>query len=476
MCHSASEPSGRRSRGATTSCPRTSELLFDRLGVFAGGWTFEAAEAVCGADLDVLQSLIERNLVRQEEGAGGESRNLMLETIHEFALDQLQGRPDAEAVRRRHAEYFLEVAKSADRHLKGPDQLKWLDRLDAEHDNHRAALGWALDGADPDLGLRLVVELYWVWYLRRPLFEIRAWLAQALERTPSIATEARARALHQIGFLIGTVGEREMAIATLEEAIRCARTVGARATEAFASSNLSNFLPPARGDEIVPLGKEAVSLARESGDRWVLAASLNNLGEAYQEAGDADAAANAYEESYRLLREMGDRSRMALVLGNLAEVAIRRGDLLRARKLASEALELAEALGDGTHASWAQTALGWVALDEGDQDAAAEYFAAALRRVSDLGSRQYSITVLFGLAGCAAASGDVARAARLETLAARFEEILGHQPSAADGGIHRRYIDELRASTDASVWEAGAREGAAMSLDEGIEYALSASK
>jgi predicted ATPase len=447
------------------------QILFASLGVFSGGCTLEAAEAVCDAELGALQSLIERNLIRHEDGAGDEPRYSMLETIREFALERLEERPDAEALRRRHAEHFLAIAEAADPELKGPDQARWIELLDAEHDNHRAALLWALDGADPDLGLRLVVELYSVWFLRRPLSEIRRWLAEALERTPRVATEARARALHQAGFLAGEQGDE--ATALLEEATRCAHEAGSIAIEAFSTSNLSLFLPAARAHEMVSLGQEAVRLARRSGDMWVLAITLNNLGEAYREAGDTGAATEAYEEGYHLLRAMGDRTRTALLLGNLAEMAILAGDLLRARTLSSEALELAEALGDRRHTSSAQVVLGWVALAEGRPDEAREHFEVGLALLRDLGSTQFSVNVVFGLAGTAAAAGDVVRAARLAAVAARFEESLGHQPTPADSGIHLRYLDELRSTTDPSVWEAAAREGADMSLDHAIGYALS---
>jgi tetratricopeptide (TPR) repeat protein len=237
-------------------------------------------------------------------------------------------------------------------------------------------------------------------------------------------------------------------------------------------SNLSLSLPAARAHEMVPLGQQAVELARASGDRWVLAFVLNNLGEAYRENGDPVAATAAYEEAYDLLSAMGDQIRVSLVLLNLAEMAIQAGDLARARTLSSEALDLANVLGDQRHASGARTVLGWVALAEGSPDEAAQHLTTGLSLLRDLGAAQSSVNVLFGLAGVAAARGDVERAARLEAAATRSEEVLGHQPTAADSGIHLRYLNELRSSTDPAVWDEAAREGRAMSLDEGIAFGL----
>jgi predicted ATPase len=442
--------------------------LFERLAVFAGGFTLEAAESVCDAGLETVQALLERNLVRDRAEDARTKRYEMLETIREFALERFEERTDAEAFRRRHADYFLAIAEAADSELKGPDQATWIERLDMEHDNHRAALRWALDGADPELGLRLVVELNHVWVQRRPVSEIRMWLVQALERTSPVATEVRARALQQAGFLAAEQGEE--AIALLEEAIRCAHEVGSMAVEAKAMSGLSFFRSP---EEMVPLGQEAVTLARGSGDRWMLAITLNNLGEAYREAGDNAAATGAYEEGYQLLRAMGDRSRSAFVLGNLAEMAILADDLPRARTLSSEALEVAEAMGNQRQVSSAQAALGWIALAEGTLDEAREHFDVSLALSRDLGANQLSVDAIYGLAGIAAAEGDVIRAARLEAVASRFEQILGHQPTAADSGIHARYLEELRDTTDPRVWEEAAHGGEGMSLDEAIAYALS---
>ena len=446
------------------------QTCFRRLAVFAEGWTLEAAETVCDADLDTLQSLLERSLVRTVDGVGDGLRFFMLETIREFAHDRLEETSEAETLRGRHAAYFVAMAMSGDPESRGSGRSEWLERIDAEHDNHRATLRWALDGGDPDLGLQLIVELRYSWYLRRSISEARRWFAEAIERTPPLPTEVRAKALDWAGYLAGEQGED--AIALFEESIRCAREAGATATEAMATSHLSGFLPPDRAHERVPLGQRAVALARASGDRWALPNTLNNLGELHRADGDLVSASVAYEESLLLLREMEDISRVALLLSNLAETAIVAGDAGRAQALATEALEHAESLGDRRHAALAHAALGWVALDHKLLDEASDRLSTAITLMNELGFRGLSVTLLFGMAGVAAARGDVSRAARLEALADRFEELLGSQPTPADAGIHTRYLNELRASTASSVWDAAAREGASMSLEQGIEYAL----
>ena len=163
------------------------QRLFARLSVFSGGCTLEAAEDVCDADLDTLQSLVDKSLVRFTNGRYG-----MLETIREFAADALAASPDAEKLGRRHAERYLRLALEAEPELHGPAQALWLDRLSEEHDNLRAALDWSLT-ADPEVGLRIAVSLVRYWAVRGYVPEARNYLSSADRSRPeSGAAGARA--------------------------------------------------------------------------------------------------------------------------------------------------------------------------------------------------------------------------------------------------------------------------------------------
>jgi predicted ATPase len=446
--------------------------LFARLAVFSGGGTLDAAERICAADLDTLGSLVDKSLVRAVAGPDEEPRFAMLETIRELALERLGEGSDADEVRGRHATYFLDLATSAEEGMRGPDQARWLSLLDAELDNFRAAMWWALDGSDPELGLRIGVALSLLWYFRGPMSEGRWWLELALERASPLPSDARARALSWTAYFAMEQGEE--ATALFEASVRCAREAGAVATEALATTYLSVTFPPGvRSSEMVSLGLRAVDLARTSDDRWVLAVALNNLGVVCQEAGNDLAAKAAFEESYALGREIGDSARMALPLANLAEMAIAVSDLARADELSQEALQLAKALGDRKHTAAALAIQGWVALARRSLGEAAGRFVQSLELLRNLGHAQTSVPILFGLAGISAALGDVSRAARLEAAAIQFETILGHTPSAADFGIYQPYLDELRAATQPSVWEAAASAVADMKLNEVIALALS---
>ena len=181
-------------------------MLFARLAVFSGGRTLEAIEAICDAEGDLpvdafegVSSLLDKSLLRQEEGPNGEPRFVMLETVHEFAREKLEESAEAEEIKRAHAEYFLTLAEEAYPELRGPDQLQWLERLEAEHDNMRAALSWALERKEVEVALRLGGALWWFWWMRGYHSEGRRWLEEALAIEGRGSPEVRAMALAGVG-------------------------------------------------------------------------------------------------------------------------------------------------------------------------------------------------------------------------------------------------------------------------------------
>ena len=178
------------------------QALFARLAVFSGGCTFEAAEAVCGDAgdlaldvLDGLDSLTQKSLLRPEDGADGESRFTMLETIREYGLERLDATGDADTVRRAHADYFLTLAETAEPQLTSSDQVAWLNRLGAEHDNFRSALGWLEQGDEVDTRLRIVAALWRFWWMRGHSAEGRGWLDRALANADAAPLASSGRGL-----------------------------------------------------------------------------------------------------------------------------------------------------------------------------------------------------------------------------------------------------------------------------------------
>jgi predicted ATPase len=184
------------------------QVLFGRLALFSGGRTLEAIEAICNAEGDLpldtfegISSLLDKSLIRQEEGPNGEPRFVMLETVHEFAREKLQGSGEAEEIKRTHAQYFLTLAEEAPPELRGSNQLEWLEKLEAEHDNMRAAFSWALEREEAEVALKLGGALSWFWSVRGYQSEGRRWLEAALAIEGRVSPEVRAMALAGAGWL-----------------------------------------------------------------------------------------------------------------------------------------------------------------------------------------------------------------------------------------------------------------------------------
>ena len=435
--------------------------LFAGLAVFAGGCTLEAAEAVCDAEVDTLGSLLDKNLLRREE-----SRYRMLETIREFALERFDEAAEAEELRRRHAEHFLALALEAQPGLVRRDQRHFLDRLEADHDNFRAALSWLLD-RDPENALNLAHALVVFWYARGHAREGQDWLVAVLEGASPAPSATRAGALDWAGYLSNELGEDARAL--LEEAVACAREADAAAALALALSHLPVVL--ADGDERIAVLEEALSIAERAGDPVVLGTALNNLGVWSSERGDMGRARELFEESYRVRAEIGDLARMALSLGNLSGAAYEAADLARARDYATQALALAREVGVRREASGAVDQLGWIALTEGRFAEAGELFEEALALELEIASLPAAGFTLYGLAAVAAASGDGHLAARLAAAAepnVHGGTFLG--PGAV--AVFERHIAAARAQTDPAEWDEAWAAGGALTIEQAAAEVL----
>ena len=441
------------------------QQLFARLAVFARGFTLEAAEAVCDADIDTLGSLLDKNLLRRD-GA----RYRMLETIREFARERLGEAADADQVRRRHAGHFLDFALEAQPELVRRDQRQFLDRLEADHDNFRAALSWLLDH-DPENALVLANALALFWYTRGHVREGRDWLVAALEPASDIPSATRAGALDWAGYLSGDLGEHGRGL--LEQAVACAREANAPAAAARALSHLVFELGADRFDEGMAFLEEARVLAEQAGDLWVLGTVLTNLA-VWAAQRDIGLSRPSAEESYRVYAELGDVTRMALALSNLAWVLLVTGDVSQASDLEAQALGLARDAGDRRNTHQALDNLGWIALADGRFDEALGLFKEALAYAHEIANAAAARSTLYGLAAVAAATGETRQAARLA--AAAEPEVPGsasllHPWSRA---LVERHLDSGRAETVSAEWDKAWAAGAALTVEQAAVEVLQA--
>src|SRR5215218_7352129 len=288
--------------------------LFARLAVFSGGCTLEAMEEICDTEdaLEEAESLLDKSLIRREEPERGEPRFAMLETIHEYSRERLRERTDAEATCRRHAEYFLTLAEETEPVSGGLEQVAWFGRLEAENDNLRAAISWAIGHGEAELGLQLAQTLRPFWYARGHYVEGRGWVA---------------RFLGDLGELFVDAEDYAQAQYLYEEVLVLSRQMDDAPTLVDCLIQLSHISLFQRDHQkAMTLGEEAAVLSRNRGYGANLARALNCLGWATLLGGDHERAAHWYEQSLAMYKEPGDKMIAAESLEGLACVAGARGE------------------------------------------------------------------------------------------------------------------------------------------------------
>ncbi|MCA1722672.1 MAG: tetratricopeptide repeat protein [Thermomicrobia bacterium] len=356
--------------------PRRERALFRRLSIFVGGWTLEAAEAACtargagaGETLAALAALVDASLVlppAEEVAWDGEPRYGMLETVREYASGELAGSDEMEAIRNRHLRYFLDLVERADAHLVGPDEGRWLGRLEAEHPNLRAALRGAIERGDADAAMRFAAVLWRFWATRGHLDEGRRWLGSILalvsvadggdsEVVPTIPPLRRAMLLHVAGNLARTQGDYDAAIPLYEECLAIRRAHGDEQGMAAAMHNLG-IIAHEQGDDATAVRRyeEGLPLVRRAGHTYGVAFNLASLADALLALGSVAQAIARYEESRTLFGEIGHTWGIAHTLIGLGNARRAANDLERAADLFREAAALEIAIGhhQGTAAAF----------------------------------------------------------------------------------------------------------------------------
>jgi predicted ATPase/transcriptional regulator with XRE-family HTH domain len=362
------------------------QAFFRRLGVFAGGWTLDAAETVVApvGTLDAfegLAALVDNSLVQATDGLDGEPRYLMLETVREFAVEQLEASGEAETIGRRHVDWCLSLALRVDTDLSDAALARNQAQIEVEQPNIRAALGWLRDRKLAHDGLRLATAMGGFWGLYSAHAEGGGWLETFLAHP--VATELssadRVRALWFLGQWAWNVGDLAAAEARL---------------------------------------RESMALAHQVGDKRGISMGLGAIAIGLEQSGNVAESIPIFDQAVALAREVGNRRDIALLLAYLALAIGRQGDLARAETLAAESLALMQAIGatSGFESTIARLFQGWIALMGDDANLAAERFETALALSQTSGSKAIQSAALSGLAETAFARG------RMDEAAAHFRE------------------------------------------------------
>ena len=389
--------------------------LHGALAVFAGGCTLADARAIGGSGgpfLADLEALVAWSLLRSDV-TDGDVRLSMLETVREHAVARREGEGTLDDLRARHAQRFLALALVAEQGLTGPDQAVWLDRLENELDNIRAALDWFLaSGRVADL-LSAVSSLLRFWRAHGHVSEARRWLARGLAQADGVPAEVRARALWAAARQAMAQSAADEAKALVEQALPLFRELGLQREVVFALSELATIVVEESPQEARAYCEEAVALARRLDDSRAISGALTILSSCVAADGDDDQAVALQEEALALRRALGDRLLVADSAYHVGEAAFFQGDARRARSALEEALALAEELGERPHAAAATCLLGELALREGDVQRAGELLRASLAMYVELEDERTCAECLCALGGVAAAEGSLEDAARL---------------------------------------------------------------
>ena len=497
--------------------------LLRRISVFAGGCDLEAVEAVCRSKgdpeaLEGIAPLVDSSLLRGAGREGAAPRFEMLDTIRQYARGRLAESGEAEEVYARHFGHFLDLAETADRLYHSREQAHWLDRLETEHENTRAALQWAIERAEAgetwmaDRAARLAGALGAFWLRRSYHSQGRRWLERVLA-LPGVTLLARARALHSLGLLSAAHGDLTRALAPLEESLNLYREHGDPRRVAWALCGLGGVAldqgEHERGGESCAA---ALTLFREHGDQVGMAEALHRLGDLAREQGEYeratanledalrlyqgegedggvawalnglgdvalreanyDLALARYREAMALLQMLGQTWGVAIVLGNLATAAERSGDLPGAAASFERALALAQEIDDEGTSAAALYGLAAVSRRTGDDERAATLYREGLALYRRLGSATGIVRGLEGIAGSLAVR-DAPRAARLAGAAHTARGAVGTLAPWDEHADYHRDMAAIRVTLGEEAFATAQDSGRAMPTDQAIAVALS---
>jgi non-specific serine/threonine protein kinase len=419
--------------------PAAPQALFRRFSVFSGGATLDAIDALQRNTpdtdtLDTVSALLDHSLLLFWGETTSEPRYRMLETIREYAGDLLTASAEQGAMERAHAVYFQALAEHADTGLRGPEQELWMERLDAEVDNLRAALRWSLRTVEWDVGCRLGGALWYFWFLSGRMSEGRNWL----DRLLAIPETTRA------------------------PAVRAKALVGA------------SWLARSQGafGEATALAKEGLALYDELGDHPGRADALTTLACVAMDQGDVALARPFAEESLSLRREHGDGWAIAVSLNNLGYLAAVEGDNLRAREYCTECLELSRAVGDTRGVARSLQNLGDIAHALGDAAGAYALIVEALVLLQNLGSSDGIVGSIEGIARAVAAEGHALYAVRLLGAASSLRVKLHDPVRPSEQAEHDQVVAGLQDALGTQAFDASWAAGAQLSTEQAINDAL----
>ena len=386
--------------------------VLQSLSVFVDGWTLEAAESVCdNLDmLDVLTHLVDKSLVAVDLEHGDEPRYYLLETIRQYAREKLNDSGEGEQVRARHLDYFLTLAQKAEPKLYGANQIEWLQKLENEHENMHAALGWSLQ-ADLTKGQHLAGALWWSWDLSGHPSEGYDWLRKMLMANPKEETLIRAKLLAGAGWLAGLVGYPKQKEEFAKKSVALYQKLGDRVEIAVPLITLGSIATNHSDYESAnQLLTQSLDLFKQAGNKWGTGFVLSVLAFPAEDQKNFEQAQKFYDESLLIFREIGDKDGIAWILYKMGELAKSQGNNTRAMELLEEALQIEKEVRSKPVTSWILSSIGTIMLQQGNYERSRSSFEEALKINRKTGSKRDLAYVLANLGWHARLQGDYSKA------------------------------------------------------------------
>jgi predicted ATPase/class 3 adenylate cyclase len=443
------------------------QLLFRRLAVFSAGCTFEAAEAVCGDLPDVnlfdgFLSLVDKSLIQQQETGDGDPRLTMLETLRDFALEQLQLSGEEALIRRRHADFFASFFAEVQVGLTGNEQGNSLDLLEREIDNLRSAIEWIISTPEPERVLALGSGLEVFASKRGHRIEVRSWLEQALKAYGGDSSEIRAKSLTVLGNIASLLDEYGTARTYYEQALALWTALDDKLNIAVASYGLGN-LARSNGDfsDATVQFQSALEEFRAANDVEAEAFTLDQLGEIARLSGDYQASRRFHLEALRLIETMGNPASLAYSYHALGRLAIDEGDIVEAERLLSESRNLYEAVDDRWGVATTLHAHALLAAWQEQWSEAERLYVRSLEIRHRMEDSVGIVECLEGLAQVAVFDSDATRSIRLFACATRQREALNAPAAPQDRDRHANVLATLRTRVDEQTflkeWSTGSK-------------------
>lgn len=459
------------------------QVLLRRLSVFAGGWSFEAVEAICD-DLDVLDlltQLVNKSLVVMEQD--DDTRYRLLETIRQYARDKLLESGEGEEVRNKHLHYFLELAETAEPNLEGFGYLQWATKLNAEYDNLRAALEWGM-AKDMESALRLVGALPFFWMTQGYSSEGYRWAVEVLQKAKSYTDQdneigdrllnARAKALLSLSRLATDLGDNEVVCSTASASAALARKSGDKQILSFALASLaSGKANLGYVDEAYKLSQESLTIAREGGNSPALGFSLVMMGELTAIAIQDYESAIAYgEEAIAVSEAGGNRWGSAMTIFGLGFYARSVRDYDQARSRFRACLPVFLEFGDKHRINMIQSELAHIERETSQYQHAIPMYRETIREWQRLGHRAAIAHQLECFAFIAKAQEQPERAAKLFGAAEALREKINIAMTPQERSEYDREIADLHANMDEKVFGSHWAEGRSLTMEQAVDFAL----